>query len=356
MGLTLNNDILLLIVSILATESASITPQHPKAYNPLTDKWYIVDKAKDGLLALRCTCQFLAISITPYFFSDIVIDRIDKRSWRRLRLVQKSAFIPDAVRTYTLQPAVVHTAPVVKSSPWDYYGDLVDASYHHEPPYSALVAEHGMRQRVKAHWDEQQHFMIPNYGSIAWLARTASNFVWRSTSIGSALNESVFLKVMSDFTNLRELVVGYEDSRKHAIIRTVHEDLSIGLGRYLASIGGARLETLKLHQVWPEDLRLLVSTMEDTTRSSSKSSGASMTTEPLNDSTPASPAASPPFQLHLSSLTVIFTKDADIFTTQSTAPPLGNLLKYTPDLKARTQPCIHSSSSSYRPPPLWELE
>ena len=114
MGPTLNNDILLIIVSILAAESTSFTPQGsasslqgPKQlYNP-----FIKKKAKAALLALRCTCQFLAISITPYFFSDITIHRIDKNSWRRLWMVQESALIRDAVRTYTLQPAVVHTAP-----------------------------------------------------------------------------------------------------------------------------------------------------------------------------------------------------------------------------------------------------
>lgn len=40
---------------------------------------------------------------------------------------------------------------------------------------------------------------------------------------------------MQDFTNLRELVIGYEEPRKYEIIQTVAEDLGIGLGKYLAS-------------------------------------------------------------------------------------------------------------------------
>ncbi|KAL8943458.1 MAG: hypothetical protein Q9211_000990 [Gyalolechia sp. 1 TL-2023] len=276
-----------------------------------------------------------------------------------------SALIPDAVRTYTLQPAVVHTAPVVKSGPWDYYGVLVDDSCHHEPPYSALVAEHETRQKVKVHWDEQHRFMFPDYGSIAWLARTATNYVWPSTSIGSALNQSIFLKVMSDFTNLKELLVGYERLReKYAITRTVDEDLSVGLGRFLTSSRGARLERLKLQQVSPEDLSLLLSTMKDTTRLSLKSSEARMATEPRNDLTPASPAASPPFQLRLSSLTIIFIGDVDIVTTRSIASPLADLLNYTPHLTNLDvhEPHIYTLSSRYlslldfRPPPLSELQ
>lgn len=115
MSPTLNNDILLLIVSILAAQSASFTLQGSASftlqglkqlYNP-----FVKNKAKAALLALRCTCLFLAISITPYFFSDITIDRIDRNGWRRLWMVQESALIRDAVRTYKLQPAVVHTAP-----------------------------------------------------------------------------------------------------------------------------------------------------------------------------------------------------------------------------------------------------
>ncbi|KAI4268296.1 MAG: hypothetical protein L6R38_007894 [Xanthoria sp. 2 TBL-2021] len=39
---------------------------------------------------------------------------------------------------------------------------------------------------------------------------------------------------MHDVTNLRELVIGYEEPRKHGIIQTTAEDLSIGLGKYLA--------------------------------------------------------------------------------------------------------------------------
>lgn len=207
-----------------------------------------------------------------------------------------------------------------------------------------------MRQSVKAHWDEQHQFLFPDHGSIAWLARAATNYFWPSTSIGSALNESIFLKVMSDFTNLRELVVGYERLREtYAIIRTVDEDLSLGLGRFLTSSGGARLARLELDQVSLEDLRLLISTMA---------------TEPLNDLTPASPAASPPFQLHLSSLTIILIGDVDIKTTQSIAPLLTDLLNYTPHLTKLDvrEPHIYTESSGYlslldfRPPPLSELE
>ena len=254
---------------------------------------------------------------------------------------------------------------VVKSSPWEYWDDLLDGSGHHQPPYSALVAEHEMRQSVKVHWDEQQHFLVPDHGVTAWLARKAINYIWPSTSIGSALNESIFLEVISDFTNLGELVVGYERLReKHAIIRTVDEDLSLGLGRFLTSSGGARLERLKLQQVSPEDLRLLISTMEDTTRLSFKSSEAPMVTEPLYELTPASPAASPPFQLHLSSLTIIFIGDVDIKTTQSIAAPLADLLNYTPHLTNLDvrEPHIYTLSARYlslldfRPPPLSELK
>lgn len=46
---------------------------------------------------------------------------------------------------------------VVKRDPWDYFGDLhSDCSCGPEPHYSALVAEHQMRQRAKKRWDEQQ--------------------------------------------------------------------------------------------------------------------------------------------------------------------------------------------------------
>lgn len=111
MSAVLNNDIFLLIVAILAADSASHTHQDRKVYDYITEKWKVENKAKDALLALRCTCHFLAISITPYLISQITIDKIDKDGARRLRGIQKSASIPSVVKTYTLKPAIVHTAP-----------------------------------------------------------------------------------------------------------------------------------------------------------------------------------------------------------------------------------------------------
>lgn len=153
---------------------------------------------------------------------------------------------------------------MVKSCPNDYYGELFEAAHYiHEPRYSALVAEHQMRQRIKAHWDEQQRFMFPDYGSIAWLARSASNWLWRSTPLGSALKDSIFLNVIHDFTNLRVLAVQFDEPRRYQINGTVAEDLSVRLGRYLTGSGAARLETVKLLMVWPRDLKILVETLED---------------------------------------------------------------------------------------------
>ncbi|KAL8888509.1 MAG: hypothetical protein Q9215_004075 [Flavoplaca cf. flavocitrina] len=371
MSVTLSNDILQFLVSILAAESAIKTCRDRKHHNQLLEQGQVENKAKSTLLALRRTCHFLALSITPYLFSHITIDKIDKQGWRHLRTIQKSASIPSAVKSYMLQPAIVHTAPVVKSSPNDYYGELFEAAYYvHEPRYSALVAEHEMRQRVKAHWDEQQHFMIPDYGSIAWLARSASNWFWRSTPLGSALKDSIFLNVIHDFTNLRELTVGFEDSRRYQVIGTVAEDLSVGLGSHLAGSGAAPLETVRLLKVWPKDLEVLVQTMEDV-RSDQPSlpKEKEMTTNGPRGFAPghdvsATDSSNAGISWRLKQLDIEFTDDRGIFVNQPINPHLTRLLAFTPSLTAldiRTARKHDSHSAdpsliSLHAPPLSRLE
>ncbi|KAL8669360.1 MAG: hypothetical protein Q9224_007744, partial [Gallowayella concinna] len=102
-----------------------------------------------------------------------------------------------------------------------------------------------MRKRVKAHWDEQQHFLVPDYGTLSYLARVGLEWLLRSPSLGSALQHSIFLATLHHFENLHELEICYDGPRDREIIRTVDEDLSIGLASYLAQTGRRQLQVLR---------------------------------------------------------------------------------------------------------------
>lgn len=67
---------------------------------------------------------------------------------------------------------------------------------------------------------------------------------------------------MHGFKNLRKLEIYYTESRDQLVVRTIAEDVSIGLGRYLAQDGGGLLQVLQLQRVYPSDLEILVSTLQ----------------------------------------------------------------------------------------------
>lgn len=226
-----------------------------------------------------------------------------------------------------------------------------------------------MRQRVKAYWDEQRHFMIPDHGSASWLARSFSNWLWGFPSLGSAFHDSIFLTVMHDFSNLRKLVIGYEEPRTYPLVRTVAEDLSIGLGRYLAGSGGAQLEVLKLEQVWPSDLEILTSILRnfqsqpELCSPPSKPSYSIPGSWPVTPPTPPSlPSSSTPPQrrLRLQRLHVIFIGNGEASNISRTSH-LANLLAYTPilislDLRGSGPYPFSTSLVNFRAPPLPRLE
>ena len=109
MSPTLNNDILLRIVEVVTAELRR--PDKPEIYDYRTDSILQDPWAKNLLLVLRRTSRFLATSITPLFFSHIIIDQIDDRTAEYLKCICNSATIPHAIKKYTLKPNIVHTAP-----------------------------------------------------------------------------------------------------------------------------------------------------------------------------------------------------------------------------------------------------
>lgn len=118
MSPTLNNDILLCIVEIVAEDYCQ--PEVPNPYEDPMGAWkahYINQSygrdltAKGLLLALRRTCRFLATITMPFLFSHVTIDRIDKKNARRLNAICKSDLHCSAVKKYILKPEIVHTAP-----------------------------------------------------------------------------------------------------------------------------------------------------------------------------------------------------------------------------------------------------
>ncbi|KAL8676493.1 MAG: hypothetical protein Q9186_006988 [Xanthomendoza sp. 1 TL-2023] len=333
----LNTDILLHIVAIVAKEHSKLGKKIIHGYR--TGSYHSDTWAKHLLLALRCTCRFLAISIAPLFFSHIAIAKIDTKSAKYLQCISNSPSIRPVVKKYTLKPAVVHTAPVVKSNPHQYYADLIlgDAYRHHEPRYSALEAEHEMRKRVKAHWDEQQHFLVPDHGTLSYLARVCTEWLLRSPSLGSALQHSIFLATLHHFENLHELVICYDGPRDRDIIRTVDEDLSIGLASYLAQTGRRQLQVLRLEQVHSSDLEILVSTLQAATSSPQSSSALSVERQNSMPASWPSPSAistpsTAPFSLSIRTLDIMFAEDLDHDKPSPTAKPLSTLLSYSENL------------------------
>lgn len=113
MPAALNHDIFSCIISTLRAERRKLDklpyPQLQTKESRLDAK--NAKEARDTLLVLRRTCIFLADAITPLFFSNITISKIDKESARLLERMQRSAWIPPVVKIYTLKPAIVHTAP-----------------------------------------------------------------------------------------------------------------------------------------------------------------------------------------------------------------------------------------------------
>ena len=231
---------------------------------------------------------------------------------------------------------------MVKSSPFDYYGELQNDCYNHDPRYRTLVAEHEMRQRVKTHWDEQRHFMVPDHGSLPWLARACSRWLLRSPSLGSALHESIFLTALHDFTRLRMLVIGFEEPRTRETVQTVNQDFSIGLAKYLAACGGERLQVLRMQGVWPVDLEILLSTLRDTQAAAATQAPLlPKETEPSHSCPGAWPAVaphptSPPASIfsplwRLQTLDINFSTADDASKTSMTSH-LTTLLSYIPSL------------------------
>lgn len=112
MPAALNNDILSHIVSILSEEyHEPYDPGHPYIQTE-TERINIkrAQEAKHALLVLRCTCRFLASSITSVFFSNLTISKINKEAAKHLKRMRQSAFIPLNVKTFILKPTIVHTA------------------------------------------------------------------------------------------------------------------------------------------------------------------------------------------------------------------------------------------------------
>ncbi|KAL8829648.1 MAG: hypothetical protein Q9191_001899 [Dirinaria sp. TL-2023a] len=183
--------------------------------------------------------------------------------------MSESDLIRPAVKEYVLKPYIVHTAPepssyilwiVVKSSPDEYYDELLD-SYGPGPRRRELIAQHEMRQRIKAHFDEQRFFLSPDHGSLSYYAQTCYEWLLGRKSVGSALHKSIFFAAMHEFPNLRKLVFTYPTAREWPVFNTIAEDLSTGLGNYLVRNRRSQLRVLKIEQVHPSDLEILVSTI-----------------------------------------------------------------------------------------------
>ena len=107
---TLNNDIFLHIVDIIAAEWRKASEPETYVFRGAYEYGMNIGP-KTRLLRLRQTCKFLAAKITPLFFSNILINRIDVENARRLNCLMNSTYIPPAVMSYTLRPEIVHTAP-----------------------------------------------------------------------------------------------------------------------------------------------------------------------------------------------------------------------------------------------------
>lgn len=203
----------------------------------------------------------------------------------------------------------------MKSNPWKYYGELCHDSCGPEPRYSTLVAEHEMRQRVKAHFDEQYAFLVPDYGSLSHITRICVQWLSRDEPVGSAFHTSIFLIAMDKFERLLELEICYPSPRSWRLLSTVAEDLSIGLGKYLTKRSGERLQTLRLEQVYSSDLEVLVLAL----RNSSQSSHSFPTALPSPDlpmpgswplvSQPTSPPPAAMVMLHMTTLDILFAQE-----------------------------------------------
>ncbi|KAL8924709.1 MAG: hypothetical protein Q9208_003899 [Pyrenodesmia sp. 3 TL-2023] len=173
---------------------------------------------------------------------------------------------------------------------------------------------------------------------------------------------------MHDFTNLRELVIGYEDPGYHPLVETVAEDLSIGLGRYLAGSGGAQLEVLKLEGVSPSDLRILTLTLRKFRSQPGSFSPPSRSPYSCPGSWPITPASPPltssstltPRSLRLQRLDITFAEHSKPFKLSRTLP-IANLPTCTSNLASLSlrSPRPYSSDPSLvnlRAPPLPCLE
>ena len=232
----------------------------------------------------------------------------------------------------------------MKSDPLDYYGELLGNCCGPEPRHSDLVAVHEMRQRVKAHFDEQRRFLIPDYGSVWYYLRIYAQKLVSSQSFGSALQGSCFLTAMDAFENLHEMVVSYSLPKAISVATTISEDLSIGLGRYLARDTGRQLQVLRLEQVCPSDVELLVSTMQ-TSKALPESSPSLIVPRkstpgswPLTPK-PTSPGLFDPIFLQLRNLDILFSESHSTNGWSSDsplAPALTKLLSSTINLTTLT--------------------
>ncbi|KAG7001420.1 hypothetical protein G7Y79_00032g067730 [Physcia stellaris] len=254
---------------------------------------------------------------------------------------------------------------VIKSSIWEYYGDL-DRLCGPEPRYSELKAEHEMRQRVKAHWDEQQHFLYPDYGRLSYTFRSRMQWLFGPLARTSALHSSVFLTALDRLENLVELKVSYSVPRDIPIVGTIAKDMSFGLGRYLAGSRGRRLKILRLELVDSSDLEVLLSNLcPDTPLFHQPPIETSMPGSwPLNECK-RPPPSNVRLDLQLETLEIIFAHDDSPPSSKSSslAEDLGRLRSYTGKLGFLELTCPFSyritdlmpSLVGFRVPPLLYL-